>query len=158
MNKYSSTVKTCVKRSLPTRPKNGFQYQLLLNTGQIYSAILSTFIKLPFVIKIFVLSIFYWPFYTGFTVILSTINNKKNKWVWQGIGLIIYRSLNNFNIDSFQNIIFSNCNNWLRCLFTNVETYLISWILLKHIITIQSFRPCRCFCTTDYVFLFSQLD
>ena len=32
------------------------------------SAILSTFIKLPFAIKIFVLSIFEWPFYTGFTV------------------------------------------------------------------------------------------
>ena len=28
---------------------------------------LSTFIKLPFVIKIFVLSIFEWRFYTGFT-------------------------------------------------------------------------------------------
>ena len=28
-----------------------------------------TFIKLPFVIKIFVLSIFEWPFYTGVTVI-----------------------------------------------------------------------------------------
>ena len=27
-----------------------------------------TFIKLPFVIKIFVLSIFEWPFYTGFIV------------------------------------------------------------------------------------------
>ena len=34
-----------------------------------HSAILSTFIKLPFVIKIFVLSIFQRPFYTGFTVI-----------------------------------------------------------------------------------------
>ena len=33
-----------------------------------HSAILSTFIKLLFVIKIFVLSIFEWPFYTGFTV------------------------------------------------------------------------------------------
>ena len=31
-----------------------------------HSAILLTFIKLPFVIKIFVLSIFEWPFYTGF--------------------------------------------------------------------------------------------
>ena len=31
-------------------------------------AILSTFIKLPFVIKTFVLSIFEWPFYTGFIV------------------------------------------------------------------------------------------
>ena len=33
-----------------------------------HSAILSTFIKLPIVNKIFVLSIFLWPFYTGFTV------------------------------------------------------------------------------------------
>ena len=33
-----------------------------------HSALLLTFIKLPFVIKIFVLSIFEWPFYTGFTV------------------------------------------------------------------------------------------
>ena len=33
-----------------------------------YSAIISTFIKLPIVIKIFVLSIFEWPFYIGFTV------------------------------------------------------------------------------------------
>ena len=32
------------------------------------SAILSTFIKLPVGIKIFVLSIFEWPFYTWFTV------------------------------------------------------------------------------------------
>ena len=31
----------------------------------------STFIKLPFVIKIFVLSIFEWPFKTGFTVMLK---------------------------------------------------------------------------------------
>ena len=33
-----------------------------------HSAILLTFIKLPLFIKIFVLSIFEWPFYTGFTV------------------------------------------------------------------------------------------
>ena len=33
-----------------------------------HSAILSTFIKLPFVIKIFVMSSFEWPFYTCFTV------------------------------------------------------------------------------------------
>ena len=34
-----------------------------------HSAILSTFIKLPLVIlMIYVLSIFEWPFYTGFTV------------------------------------------------------------------------------------------
>ena len=40
-----------------------------------HSATLSTFIKLPFVIKIFVLSIFEWPFYTGFTT--YTMNNCK---------------------------------------------------------------------------------
>ena len=34
-----------------------------------YSAIVSIFIKLPFVIKIFVLSIFEWPLKTGFTVL-----------------------------------------------------------------------------------------
>ena len=34
-----------------------------------HSAIFSTFIKLPFVIKIFILSIFEWLFYTGFTVL-----------------------------------------------------------------------------------------
>ena len=68
--------KTCVKRPLSSRPQIGFQDQLSLNAGQKYcrmlqwehSAILSTFIKLPFVIKTFVLSIFEWPFYTGFTV------------------------------------------------------------------------------------------
>ena len=51
------------------RPNIGFQDRLSLNAGQKYcrmhSAILSTFIKLPFVIKIFVLSIFEW---TGFNV------------------------------------------------------------------------------------------
>ena len=36
-----------------------------------HSAILSPFIKLPFAIKVFVLSIFEWPFYTGFTVYYS---------------------------------------------------------------------------------------
>ena len=38
-----------------------------------HSAILSTFIKLPFVIKIFVLSICELPFYTGFTVCVHSV-------------------------------------------------------------------------------------
>ena len=62
--------KTCVKQSLSKRLITGFQDQLSLNAGQKYCrmlplehyAILLTFIKLPFVIKIFVLSIFEWPF------------------------------------------------------------------------------------------------
>ena len=68
--------KTCLKRPLKSTHKVGFQDRLSLNAGQKYcrmlqgehSAILSAFIKLPFVIKIFVLSIFEWPFKTGFTV------------------------------------------------------------------------------------------
>ena len=68
------------------RPKIGFEDQLTLNAGQEYcrmlqgkhSAILLTFIKLPFVFKTFVLSIFEWPFKTGFTVcgfVLNTPNH-----------------------------------------------------------------------------------
>ena len=49
--------KTCEKRPLSKRQKIGFQDQLLLNAGQKYCRIFSTFIKLLFVIKIFVLSI-----------------------------------------------------------------------------------------------------
>ena len=68
--------KTCVKRPLSKRPQIGFQDQISHNEGQKYcrmlqgehSAKLSTFNKLPFVIKTFVLSIFEWLFYTGFTV------------------------------------------------------------------------------------------
>ena len=41
--------------------------QYILLQGE-HSAILSTLIKLPIVIKIFVLSIFGWQFYAGFTV------------------------------------------------------------------------------------------
>ena len=69
--------KACVKWPLPKIPKIGFQGQLSPNAGQKYyrmlqgkhTAILSTFIQLPFVILIFVLSIFERPFYTGFTVL-----------------------------------------------------------------------------------------
>ena len=62
--------KTCVQQLLLKRQKIGFQDQSSLNAGPKYcrmlqgehSAILSTFIQLPFVIKIFVLSIFEWRF------------------------------------------------------------------------------------------------
>ena len=42
--------------------------KVLQNAPREHSAILSTFIKLPFVFKTFVLSIFEWPLKTGFTV------------------------------------------------------------------------------------------
>ena len=71
--KYS---KTCVKWLFSKRQKIGFQDQLLLNAGQKYcrmlqgehSAILVTFIKLPFTIQICAFSIFEWLLKTGFTV------------------------------------------------------------------------------------------
>ena len=41
----------------------------------------STFIKLPFVIKIFILSIFEWPFYTGFNCTLYLVSNLEIEYV-----------------------------------------------------------------------------
>ena len=55
---------TGVKWPISKRPKIDFQKQSLLNAGQKYCRI-----KIPFVIKIFALSILEWPFYPGFTVI-----------------------------------------------------------------------------------------
>ena len=77
---YYAYSKTCVKQQLLSkRPKDVFQDRLPLNTGQKYCrmlqrehpAILSTFIKLPVVIKTVVLSFFEWPLNTGFTVLLT---------------------------------------------------------------------------------------
>ena len=75
------TSKSYVKQPLSERPKIGFQDQLSFNAGQKYCrmlqgkhpAIPSTFIKLPFVIKIFGLAIFEWPFYTSFTILVIKI-------------------------------------------------------------------------------------
>ena len=68
------TVKPVLSGHSKRRPKISFQDRLSLNAGQRYcrmlqgehSAILSTFIKLPFVI------IFEWPLKTGFTVLIIT--------------------------------------------------------------------------------------
>ena len=68
--------KPCVKRLLLKRQIFFIQNRLSLNAGQKYcrmlqrkhSTILSTCIRLPFVTKIFVMSLFEWPFYTGSTV------------------------------------------------------------------------------------------
>ena len=73
--------KTCLKQPLKKKTKSWFsrpiiakcrskvlQNAVLQNAAREHSAILSTFIKLPFVFKIFVLSMFEWPLKTGFTV------------------------------------------------------------------------------------------
>ena len=68
--RYALEIATYVfKRPIKKKTKIGFQYRLSLNAGQKYcrmlqgghSAILSTFIKLPFSIKTFVLTNFKWP-------------------------------------------------------------------------------------------------
>ena len=51
--------------------------------------LLSTFIKLPFVIKIFVLSIFEWLFYTDFT-----LTNKN----WMSLWRIDHLTLQNYAV------------------------------------------------------------
>ena len=73
---WNYTVKPVLSGHSKWTPKIGFHDRLSLNAGQNYcrmlqgehSAILLTFIKLPFVIKAFVLSIFEWLLKTGFTV------------------------------------------------------------------------------------------
>ena len=89
--------KTCLKRPLKKRRKIGFSDRLSLNAGEkycrmpqwVHSAILSTFIKLPFVIKICVLSIFEWLLNTGFTVFENVLHiskesrNNKNHNFWK---------------------------------------------------------------------------
>ena len=51
------------------------QVKVLQNAPRTYSAILSTFIKLSFVFKTYVLSIFEWLLKTGFTVLCSCGGN-----------------------------------------------------------------------------------
>ena len=77
--------------------------QLALNAGQKncrmlpleHSAILLTFIKLPFVIKIFVLSIFEWACYTSFTVFVTGSTRRTVRI----LGMYIqWKSLSNFHM------------------------------------------------------------
>ena len=82
--KHSTTEppKTSLKRPLKKKTKSLFislssliitycRSKVLQNALLEHSAILSTFIELPFVFNTFVLSIFEWPLKTGFTVIFS---------------------------------------------------------------------------------------
>ena len=83
------TVKPVLSRHSKGTLKIGFQDCLSPNAGHKYcrmlqeehSAILLTFIKLPFVIKTLVLSIFEWPLKTGFTVHLYTSSVRGAQWL-----------------------------------------------------------------------------
>ena len=93
--------KTCLKQTLKKNTIIGFQDQLSLNAGQKYcrmlqgehSAILSTFIKLPYAIKIFILSICEWSLKTGFTVFIK---------LWLNIVTIYLKWLNDYK--AFKNV------------------------------------------------------
>ena len=77
------TEKTDVKRPLSERPKMVFNtnYRLMQVKGieGEHSAILSSVIKLPFVIRIYILSIFEWPFYTDLTAYIRFYAFANNK-------------------------------------------------------------------------------
>ena len=62
------------------KTKNGFQDCRLIKVKSI--AKLSTFIKLPFVIKLYVLPILAWPFYTDFTVLDEKNGENLNEKGW----------------------------------------------------------------------------
>ena len=80
MRHFNTAVKP-VYNGHSQKDRNGFQDRLSLNAGQKYcrmlqhSAILSTFIKLSFVIQTYVLSTLEWVLCTGFTVYDFLISN-----------------------------------------------------------------------------------
>ena len=127
--------KPCVKRPLSKRTKIGFQEQLSLNAGQTYrrmlsgehSAILSTFIKLSFVIKIFVLSIFEWPLKTGFTLYtlwaLFLLQLMHDPYLGLKMCMCLFRILKLFFPDIFFRI--------LSCTFSTPDTKSAEWLYQK---------------------------
>ena len=108
MNQDTTYSKTCVKRPLSKRQKIVFQAPLLLNADQKYcrmlqgehSAILSTFIELPFVIKIFVLSIFEWQLRTG----LLLLNKQEYKNTYVQICSFLAQNCKYFLTHQFQHV------------------------------------------------------
>ena len=69
--------KTCVKRPLSDRKLGSKTNYFLMQINKMpeHSAILSTFIKLPFVLNIFALSIFEWPLKTELTVLVLVLHD-----------------------------------------------------------------------------------
>ena len=73
----------CKTATLKKEQKLVFKTNYRLMQGE-HSAMCLTFIKLQFVIKIFVLSTFEWPFYTGFTVPLLFQNTAElTELIWK---------------------------------------------------------------------------
>ena len=76
-----------------------------------YSAILSTFIRLPVVIKTFVLTILKWLIYTGFTVQSNLVNS-----MFSGLD-VVFRTISNSN---YKEVHIKQCNNKY---FFSIEKY-----------------------------------
>ena len=81
---------------------------------QVKSIALSPFIKLPFVIKVFVLSIFEWPFYTGFTV-QSNLENASPETA--SLMIAPFQTLtNSADPDEMQHLVGSALHQGMHCL------------------------------------------
>ena len=72
-----------------------------------HSAILSSFIKLTFVISIFVLTIFEWPFYKGF-IVKSMENGQKRVFFFFFFWL---HHIKLMNLDSFKQAYLLTCTS-----------------------------------------------
>ena len=110
------------------KTENWFSSQLLFNAGQRYcrmlqwehSAVLLTFIKIPLVIDMFVVFVFEWPFYTGFTVYLTKLDGRFHH-------ADLYTTLLNFNL--------------LICSIPAVSIYFSVWKTLWILITWLCKKP-----------------
>ena len=141
--------KTCLKRPLKKKTKIAFQDRLSLNAGPKYcrmlivehSAILSTFIKLPFVIKIFVFSIFEWPLKTGFTVphlrLLLSCDKKNN--IEHSKSFCVFISCNVYKNCVWVNMVSKTrvCGRWGRFLTLCKETLLSITLHQNHILQVK---------------------
>ena len=95
-----------------------------------HSAILSTFIKLTFVTKIFVLAIFEWPFYTGFTIIYMEL---QSTFITMTLFVLKYFEVKlNFYCKELQFKI-----SWYICATTNVVVK--NFAVIKNV-TVKSFH------------------
>ena len=92
-----------------------------------HSAILSTFIKLPFVIKVFVLSIFEWPLKTGFTV--QDLVNRK--FIQDGILRFFLITLKFILVTGLKTSLYLSLNNIYSNLITAFTAFKIQNMLCR---------------------------
>ena len=120
--------------------KIGFHDRVSLNACQKYcrilegehSAVLSSFIKQPFAIRTFVLTIFEWPLKTRFTVYIAQSHKVAN------IIYSLYYVVNKSNTKPL--IILQVCIGWIRHMApqtTNTESQLFHAVLREYLYKIK---------------------